>query len=132
MPAPDKGRRLHDLRIFGFGLAILLAGLAVLAWRRSSNAAPAELLLAACAGLLGWLRPGALEPVYKPWMKVAGVIGKANTFLVTALVYYLIITPYAIFFRLRGADLLDERLRDRESYWRPKEPCAPEDYQNQF
>ena len=133
LPVPDPDRARKDLRIFGFGLAVILTFFAFLSWRKDGAAWPYELVLAAVGALFGGLRPMALRPVYGPWMKAVRVIGKANTWLVMGLVYYLVITPYAVLARLVGGDLLDERLRDRESYWHPRgEVPAPESYRNQF
>lgn len=133
LPPADTGKARHDLRVFGFGLAVILLVLAGLAWRKGRPAAPYELVLACLSAGLAALRPEALKPLYKPWMKAAGLIGKANTYLVMALVYYLLITPYALVIRLLDLDLLDEKLRDRESYWRAQgPPPEPRSYQNQF
>ena len=133
LPLPDRDKPLRDIRVFGFGLAVILLVLAGLAWRKGRPAAPYELGLALlCAGLAG-LRPQALQPVYGPWMKGARFLGRVNTWLVMGLVYYLVLTPYAALARLLGGDLLDERLRDRASYWHPRgETPAPESYRNQF
>ena len=133
LPPADTGKARHDLRVFGFGLAVILLALAALAWRKGRPAAPYELGLACVSAGLAALRPEALSPVYKPWMKAAGFIGKVNTYLIMGLVYYLLITPYALVIRLLGLDLLDEKMRDRESYWRAKgPPPEPQSYQNQF
>ena len=133
LPALDQGKPRRDLRVFGFGLAALLTLLAALAWRKGSAAAPWELVLAAAAAAMGWLKPEALGPVYKPWMAAARVIGKANTFIAMALVYYLVITPYAVVIRLFDGDLLDEKFRDRDSYWHAKDgPPDRESYRHQY
>ena len=133
LPLPDPDRTRKDLRVFGIGLAVILSFFAFLSWRKSGAAWPYELGLACVCALLGGLRPMALGPVYKPWMKAVCVIGKANTWLIMALVYYLVITPYAFLSRLIGGDLIDERIGDRDSYWHPRgELPAPESYRNQF
>ena len=133
LPVPDPDRTRKDLRVFGFGLAVILSFFAFLSWRKAGSAWACELPLACLCALLGGLRPMALQPVYKPWMKAVGVIGKVNTWLVMGLVYYAVITPYAMLSRLLGGDLLDERFGDRDSYWHPRgEPPAPESYRNQF
>jgi hypothetical protein len=129
----DPGKARNDLRTFGIGLAVLLSVLAGLAWRKASPAAPYELALAAICASIAWLRPLALDRIYKPWMKAAGVIGKANTYVVVALVYYLVLTPYGVAARLFGEDLLDEKLRDRDSYWHSRGALPePESYHHQF
>ncbi len=71
--------------------------------------------------------------VYRIWMSMALFLGRVNTFLLLSLFYYLIITPYALLLRLCGAQMLDLRFKDRDSYWRAKEPSKGlEDYQGQF
>jgi hypothetical protein len=133
LPVPDPDRARKELRVFGFGLAVILLVFSALAWRRGRPAAPYELGLALLSALLAGLRPQALQPVYGPWMKGARWLGQVNTWLVMALVYYLAITPYAFLARLLGGDLLDERLLDRDSYWHPRtETPAPESYRDQF
>jgi hypothetical protein len=133
LPVPDPDRSRKDLRVFGFGLAVILTLFSVLAWRKGRPIAPYELALAViCAGLAA-LRPHALQPVYGPWMKGARWLGKVNTWLVMALVYYLVFAPYAVLTRWLTGDLLDERLRDRDSYWHLRtETLGPESYRNQF
>jgi hypothetical protein len=128
---PERTRR--DLRVFGFGLAAVLLALSALAWRKGRPAAPCELGLAAVCALLAGLRPQALRPVHEPWLKAARAVGRVNTAVVMALVYYLALTPYAVLARWLAGDLLDERLRDRDSYWHRREgPPAPESYRRQF
>jgi hypothetical protein len=133
LPVPDPDRSRKDLRAFGFGLAVILLVLSALAWRRGRPPAPYELGLALLSALLAVLRPQALQPVYGPWMKGARWLGKANTWLVMALFYYFVLTPYAVLVRWLSGDLLDERLRDRDSYWHTRPaPPAPESYHHQF
>lgn len=133
LPPTDGDKTTHDLRTFGAGLAVLLAVLAVLAWRKASPAAPYEMTLAALSAFTAWLKPSALAVIYKPWMRAAGILGKANTYIIMGLVYYLVLTPYGFMARLFGNDLLDERMRDRDSYWHARDAMPePESYQNQF
>ncbi len=133
LPVPNPGRARHDLRVFGIGLGIILAFFAFLSWRKAGAAWPYELALAAVCALLGGLWPMALKPVYGPWMKAVGFIGKVNTWLIMGILYYAIITPYAFLARLIGGDLLDEKMRDRESYWHLREGTPePESYRHQF
>ena len=101
--------------------------------RKGRPTAPYELGLSLLCALLAGLRAQALQPVYGPWMKAARLLGKVNTYLVMSLVYYLLITPYAVLTRWLAGDLLDERLRDRDSYWHQRQaPPEPESYRHQF
>jgi hypothetical protein len=127
------GPSLKDLRVFGLGLGCLLAFFGFLAWRKGSPKASWEMGAAALSAVLALFRPAGLLPVYKVWMPAALFLGKANTFLFLSLFYYLIITPYALLLRLCGMEMLDLRFKDRDSYWRAKEPSKErEDYQRQF
>ena len=105
LPVPNPGRARHDLRVFGIGLGIILTFFAFLSWRKAGAAWPYELALAAVCALLGGLWPMALKPVYGPWMKAVGFIGKVNTWLIMGILYYVIISPYAFLARLIGGDL---------------------------
>ena len=133
LPVPDTSKPLRELRTFGCGLAVFLALVGSLAWHRGSGLAPFDFFLAAFLCLLSNLKPDAFKPLYVTWMKAAHAIGKVNTYLLMALVYYLMIAPYGAIIRLLGHDLLDENLRDRPSYWHLKEPpTKPQSYHNQF
>lgn len=111
------------LRDFGIGLAIILLILAGVAWRKGRPAAPWEFGFAALSAGIALGFPQAFWPIYKIWMPMARFLGMVNTFVALTLLYYLVITPYAIIARWIGGDLLDEKLKDRDSYWQPKTPA---------
>ena len=129
----SKDPSLKDLRVFGLGLGCLLSFFGFLAWRKGSPRAPWEMGAAALSSALALIRPSVLLPVYKTWMPAALFLGKVNTYLFLCLFYYLIITPYALLLRLCGMEMLDLRFKDRDSYWRTKEPTEGiKNYQRQF
>ncbi|MFC1679532.1 SxtJ family membrane protein [Elusimicrobiota bacterium] len=124
---------LKDLRVFGVGLGVVLSVFGALAWRKAAPSMPYLFAVAAVMALWGLIAPGSLVHVYRPWMKVVGVIGAINQFLLMGLVFYLIITPYSMVLKLLGKDLLDERLNTGESYWKAREPITdPKAYERQF
>ena len=49
-------------------------------------------------------------------------------------IFFLLITPIAIFFKLLGRDMLHLKKRDVSSYWVKREPAGPEpeSFNNQF
>jgi len=122
------------LRLFGLGLALLMSVFAALAWRKDSPAARWELGLAAAAALASLAFPRGLEPIYRAWMPLARALGRANTFLALALLYYLIITPYAALLRLFGVPFLDIKRAGQETFWRDREPGSQslESYTHEF
>jgi hypothetical protein len=85
-------------------------------------------LLAITIGPLGLIRPQWIKPIYTVWMVAAFPIGWLVSLLVLAAVYYAVVTPIAVAFRLIGRDVLQRQSPpEGESYWRPKP--MPEDTQ---
>jgi len=122
-----------NLRVFGIGLGVILCVFGLLAWRKGSPLMPYLFSGSGVFAFFGLVRPLALKPVYGPWMKVVGVIGAVNQFLLMALVFYGIITPYRIVMSLLGKDLLDQKLGNADSFWKDREPVTdPKDYERQF
>ena len=72
--------------------------------------------------------------LYRWWMKFARVLAIINTTLLLSLVYVLLIGPFSLVARLFGKDLLHHRIRNSESFWKPKEkvPHTPEHSRHQF
>ena len=88
-------------------------------------------LLAVCVGGLGLVKPGALRWLFVSWMVLAFPIGWLMSQLILLMMFYVIITPVALLFRLRGRDLLLRRpTPGLASFWRPKE--TPRDVQSYF
>jgi saxitoxin biosynthesis operon SxtJ-like protein len=98
---------------------------ALAAWqalvRGNASAAIALGLLAVAVGSLGLLRPQAIRVVYVGWMVLAFPIGWTVSRLVLAGLFYGLLTPLALFFRLLGRDPLQRRARhDLSTYWSEK------------
>lgn len=62
-----------------------------------------------------------LSLLWQGWKKFAHVLGIINTKILLTVTYLVIIAVAAIVSRLRGADLLDRRMRPRPSYWHDRE-----------
>ncbi len=80
-------------------------------------------------------RPGLLAPLNRLWFKFGLLLNRIMSPLVMGLLFYLIITPFALFMRLTGKDLL--RLKHdpkAQSYWIPREQPgpSPESIKNQY
>ncbi len=72
--------------------------------------------------LLGFIAPIIIKPLYFLWMSLAVILGYISTRVILALLYYLIITPIGIIFRLIGKDLLDMKIeKNAETYWIKRE-----------
>jgi hypothetical protein len=113
----------RTLRVFGGGLAILLVGLAIWRFAVEDAVAAAAVLGAAAAAVaaLAWAFPALLRPVFVTWMIAVFPINWLLTRVLLACIFYLMVTPLALVFRLMGRDILERRFRpDQESYWSDK------------
>ena len=92
------------------------------------------LSLGAIAVILGV--PGIIWPALLRWVFVAAMVvtfplGWLVSLTVLAFLYYVVITPLAVFFRLRGRDLLNRRpAPEQGSFWEPKR--TPVDLRSYF
>ena len=118
---------LKDLRKFGLTFLVILGLLAGLLFWRGSAATPWFLALALIFGAWGLFWPGGLKPVYRAWMTFAIILGAVMARVLLTILYYLVVTPIGLIMRLFGKDILDTKMKDRDSYWhkRPDEPYDP-------
>jgi Saxitoxin biosynthesis operon protein SxtJ len=56
--------------------------------------------------VLGVLMPGVLTPVHRAWMQLGHILGWVNTRILLGIVFYALITPMGILFRLMGKDIM--------------------------
>lgn len=120
---PGEARK-RALRGFGIGLGAVLTFFAWRSWRHS-GVVPAWSALVPLSWALAAVFPRALGPVYTPWMKVVAVLAKLNLWLVCGILYYGILTPYALVLRACGVRPLALGRLERDSYWEVKEPRDP-------
>ncbi len=77
--------------------------------------------IALVIGLPGLIRPRAVRWLFVGWMVVAFPIGWLLSLLMLLLMFYGLITPVALVFRLRGRDLLGrKRPAAGATFWLPK------------
>ena len=116
-----------DLRKFGLTFLVVLGAFSGFLFWRGSHAAPWFLALALIFGLWGMLLPRWLAPLYKIWMTLAIVMGAIMARVLLTILYYLVVTPIGLTMRLLGKDILDIKMKDRDSYWHqhPEEPYDP-------
>ena len=63
--------------------------------------------------MMALIAPTMLNPVYRIWMKFAGIIGLINTRVILFIVYFAIFFPLAMLMRLFGRDVLRRKTMDR-------------------
>jgi hypothetical protein len=118
---PDR-RMLRQFGCVGF---VILGVLAVHQYRIGHHRAGIAIAVAALLmGLAGLARPSLLRRLFVGWMKVAFPLNWMVSELMLGLIFYVVLTPLALVFRLAGRDALDLKASPgRASYW-VRKPAA--------
>jgi hypothetical protein len=99
--------------------------------RHHSWAGLALMGMAVMIGAPGLLRPSLVRGIFVGWMVVAFPIGWLISETMLVLMFYGVLTPVAVLFRLRGRDLLQcKRNRAATTFWLPK--AMPPDVRSYF
>jgi len=120
-----------------FGIIWLPALMLLLVWLITSRLETRfwTILLAVLIGLsmvLGVLQPMILKPVFVGLQYVTWPIGMVVSYVLLAIVFYLLITPVGLLLRLFGYDPVDKRMRIG-SMWHVREPVIEQaSYFRQF
>ena len=72
------------------------------------------------AGLAIWtlLAADQIRPVYRGWMRLALLLNAIVTRLVLGIVFYLVVLPIGLIFRIRGVDPMHRALDDKAKSYR--------------
>ncbi len=78
--------------------------------------------------------PSLQRPIYLGWLYAAFPIGWVVSHVVMGVIYYLVLTPFALVFRLIGRDALERRIdKGAKTYWvEHKTGADPQRYFKQF
>jgi saxitoxin biosynthesis operon SxtJ-like protein len=71
-------------------------------------------LLIACGGIL----PQVLWPIHKGWMWVGHILGWINTRILLGIVFYALVTPIGVVFRLIGRDTMRQAFAESNTTYR--------------
>ncbi len=96
-----------ELRKFGLLVGAVFGVIGV--WPALFRGEPLRLWAAAVGGtlfLVGMVLPKALWPIHKGWMWLGHILGWINTRILLGIVFYGLITPIGIAFRLMGKDTM--------------------------
>ena len=106
-----------DLRNLGLVFLVALSIIGGLLLWKERVSGPYWIGAGLLFGLWGLVWPAGLKPVYKVWMSLAVILGFFVSRILLSLIFYLVVTPIGLIMRLWGKDLLDMKLKDRDSYW---------------
>ncbi|MFH0734911.1 MAG: SxtJ family membrane protein [bacterium] len=71
---------------------------------------------------IGFIAPVLLKPIYILWMIIAVLLGFVSTRVILSILFYLIITPMALIFKMIGKDPLNIKIdKTKTSYWEYRE-----------
>jgi predicted membrane metal-binding protein len=96
---------------------------------------PWALIASGTFGLVALLFPRILAPLNKLWMRFGLLLQKVVSPIVLGVLFFLVITPFALIIRALGKDLLRLRWEKAvQTYWIPRQPPGPppETMRNQF
>jgi len=84
--------------------------------------------------LVTLVKPSALLPFNKYWMRFGFLLGKIISPIVLGTVFFILITPISLLTRLFGRDELRLKKGTKLSYWKERSPIGPEpqSFKNQF
>jgi hypothetical protein len=114
---------LRTLRQFG-GLSVIFLSYSAFVHgyvRHQTNWALLFAGLAAGIGVLALIKPSFIRPIYVAAMVITFPIGWTVSRVLLGLIYYGLITPIALIFRLIGRDALSlKHHSETKTYWLPK------------
>lgn len=132
----NRNPTTKELRVFAVGEVVFFIGIAVLVFRETGSLlVPTVIVVTATAiGVGGWFVPSFLRPIYVAWMLAVFPIGWVVSHVLTAVVFYLVITPIGFMMRVCGRDPMQRRFDPAaQSYWKPRRPGdGTERYFRQF
>jgi hypothetical protein len=130
------GAQSSSNRNFGLIFAAFFAFLALWPYVHSGRTDRLWALVCSSAFLIVALTWATLlEPLNRLWTKLAWLLSKITTPLLTGLLFYLVITPVALVLRFQRKDLLRLKLdASAKSYWIIRQPPGPsgDSMANQF
>jgi len=122
----DHRFQVKELRQFGLMVGGVFSVIGL--WPMFLRGEPLRLwavVLGSLLILLGSLVPTWLAPVHRGWMWVGHVLGWINTRIILGVIFYGLITPIGIVFRMLGKDTMRQSFSDTNSTYRVNRQPRP-------
>ena len=106
---PELDRK--GLRNFAWMFAVVVASLfgLILPYLLKQGWPRAPWMISAVFFAWGLVAPSTVRPFYRLWMRFGFVMNAIVIRIILGMVFYVIIFPFGLVFRLRGRDLLDQK-----------------------
>ncbi len=127
--------KLPSDKKFGlFFAAIFLVGAGYLFYKNHEQVAILAGLVSSCFFLLAIFWAYLLRPFNLLWFRLGNLLGLVVSPIVLGAIFFLLLTPVAIFLRLTGRDILRLKKSTQGTYWVDRNPTgpAPESFKDQF
>lgn len=113
---PELDRKgLRDFGIVTGGIVAVLFGL-FFPWLLERALPLWPWVVFGVLGAWGLVAPLSLRPLYRGWMRLGLLLSKITTPIIMGLVFYLVITPFALVLKLAGKDPMRRKFVDRDTY----------------
>jgi saxitoxin biosynthesis operon SxtJ-like protein len=122
----DHKFQVKELRQFGLMVGGVFSVIGL--WPMFLRGEPLRLWAVVLGSLLilsGSLVPTWLAPVHRGWMWVGHVLGWINTRIILGVIFYGLITPIGIAFRMLGKDTMRQSFSDTSSTYRVNRQPRP-------
>ena len=123
-----------DMRQFGWTLLIGFGVIGALVfWKVSAGAALWVWGTATTIAILALTVPNLARPFYLVWMGLAWVMGSVMSRVILTIIFYLVITPAALVFKMLRRDALRVKKTQQTSYWNNHDEISdPKSYEHLF
>lgn len=116
----NKDPSKKELAWFGVMFLAFFGLIGGLVWWRLESQSTAYALWGVAAAITAayYAAPPLRKPIYLGWLYAAYPIGWVVSHVVMGVIYYLVITPVALVFKLAGRDALERKIdKSAQSYW---------------
>jgi len=124
-----------ELKTFGLTVGVVVGLLGLLFLYKGRSFYPYLLTISGLLILSGLTRPALLKPVQKVWMSFAVIMGWFMTRVILAVLFFLVVTPIGVVFKLLRKDILGVKIdKETKSYWVKKDNVDKDksSYERQF
>lgn len=114
----------RQLTVFGLSWLVVFGVLGGISWWKTGSFVQAGVLgtIGGVIPALGLVWPGSLRIVFLAASYATAPIGFVVSYVILAVVYYLVLTPIGIVLRLAGKDPMQRRFDgSAKTYWTPRE-----------